>query len=87
MLLAFRGLAHDPQGILTAVHRLAGVTIELFLDTDLGFREIIELAGVCRELYVASFADSENRNFFGSFYHPEFAPRHNRSLAQSAGRT
>ena len=66
--------------------RFTGVTIELFLDTDLGFREIIELARVCRELCVTSFADSENRNFF-SFYDPEFAPRHKRSLAQSARRT
>jgi hypothetical protein len=67
--------------------RFTGVTIELFLDTDLGFREIIELARVCRELCVAAFADSENRNFFGPFYDPEFAPKHNRSLAHAAGRT
>ena len=87
MLLAFGRFPHDPQRILAAVQRLAGVTIELFLDIDLGFREIIEFAGVCRELCVTSFADSENRNFFGSFYNPEFAPGHKRSLAQSARRT
>jgi hypothetical protein len=87
MLLAFGRFAHDPRRILAAVQRLAGVTIELFLDIDLGFREIIEFAGVCRELCVTSFADAENRNFFGSLHDPEFAPRHNRSLAQSAGRT
>jgi hypothetical protein len=80
-LLAFGGLTHDPQSILAAIHRFASVAIELFLDTDLGFREIIKFARVCRKLCVASFTDSENRNFFGSFYDPEFALGHDSSLA------
>lgn len=46
MLLALGRFAHDPQRILAALQRRAGVTIELFLDIDLGFREIIEFAGV-----------------------------------------
>jgi hypothetical protein len=80
-LLAFGGLTVDPESIFAATRRFANVAIELLLDTDLGFREIIKFARVCRELRVASFTGSQNRNFFGSFYDPEFAPRHDPSLA------
>ena len=85
-LLIFRGFFYDPQGILAAVHRFAGMTIELLLDTDLSFREILKLARVCRELCIASVTHSENRNFFTSFYDPEFALRHDCSLAHLARR-
>jgi hypothetical protein len=84
-LFSVRRLLHDSQRVLAAIHQVASVPIELFLDTDLSFREIIEFARVCRELCVASFADTENRNVLGSFYDPEFALWHVQILAHREG--
>ena len=71
-LSAFGGFAHDPQGVLAAVHWLALVGIKLCLN-------IIAL-----ELSVASFADAES--WMGLLYNPKFSFRHDSSLAHPAGR-
>ena len=80
-LLAFGRLAHDPQCILTAVHRLALVGIELPLDGRLRISPI----RVCAELRIASFADSECRDIPDSLYDPKIAFWHDRSLAHQTG--
>src|ERR1700685_1551183 len=69
-LLAFRRLANDPQGILTAIRRLALVGIELCLNIAVF------------ELSVAPFTHTERRFLF---YDPKFSFRHDCSLAQMAG--
>ena len=49
MLFAFGSFAHDAESILTAVHRLALVGIELFLNV------------LALELGIASFAHADGR--------------------------
>ncbi len=78
-LFVFRGFTDDPQGILTAVHRLALVGIELCL--NVGFE--IRKAGL--ELGVAAFAYADGR-WRGLLYDPQFALRHDCSLAHLVGR-
>src|ERR1035437_6671913 len=55
-LLAFRGLAHDPQGVLAAVYRLALVHVEPLLNILPGRFDRHQPAG---ELHVAVFTDAE----------------------------
>jgi hypothetical protein len=77
-LLAFRGFAHDPQGVLTAVYELALVGIELCPNVGFGKQN----AGL--KLGIAAFA-----NTYGgerSFLHdPQFALLHDSSLAHRIG--
>ena len=68
-LLAFGGFAHDPQGILAAVQRLALVGVELCLNVGI------------LELGIAPFADAKPL-----FHDPQFALRHDFSLAHREGR-
>ena len=82
-LLSFGGFAHGPQGVLTAVHRLALVGIELLLDSRLRIPHV----GVSRELSIAVFADSEHRDVPSSLYDSELAFGHVQSLAHREGRT
>ena len=71
-LFAFRGLADDPQSILAAIYRLALVGVELCLKVG------------SLELGIAPFADGDGRR--GWFHDPQFALRHDFSLAHSARR-
>lgn len=57
-LLIFGGFAHDSQGVLAAVHRLAGVCVKLLSHSRLRVAHV----GVSRELGVTTFADSEHRD-------------------------
>lgn len=80
-LLVFRGLAHDPQGVLTAVYGLALVGIERGSNFPLRFIQRW-LAGF--ELRIASFADTEGRE--AALYQSESTVCHVQSLAHPAGR-
>lgn len=71
-LLAFRGFAHDPQGVLAAIQRLALVGIKLDLNVSI------------LELGIASLAHADGGR--GLFHNPQFALRHDSSLAHRAGR-
>ena len=71
-LFAFRSFAHDPQGVLAAVHGLALVGVELCLNIGI------------LELRVAPFAYADGRR--GLFHDPQFALCHDCSLAHPAGR-
>jgi hypothetical protein len=71
-LLAFRSFAHDPQGILAAVYGLALMGIELGLNIGI------------LELSVAPFAYADGRRTL--LHDPQFACRHDCSLAHLAGR-
>lgn len=80
-LLAFRSLAHDPQSILTVVHRLALVGIEPLLNV-----EIRIFKAFSRKLDVAAFADAQHWNAFGAFHYSELATGHDSpSLTHSGG--
>ena len=74
-LLVFGRFAHYPQGVLTAVYRLALVGIELRLNVG-----CIRKAGL--ELSVAPFADADGRRAW--FYDPQLALLHDCSLAHPA---
>ena len=71
-LLAFCGLADDPQSVLAAVHRLALVSVELCLNI-----------GVF-ELSIAALTDTDGRR--GLLYDPQLALGHVQSLAHLGGR-
>jgi hypothetical protein len=72
-LFIFGSFAHDSQRILTAVHRLALVGVELCLNIG------------TLELSITPFAHA---NGWGRLlYDPQFALWHNCSLAHLAGRT
>ena len=66
---------------MTAVNRLALVSVELALDGGL----CISPVGVSGELRVTSFADPEGRNVSSSLYDPEIALGHLQSLAHREG--
>jgi hypothetical protein len=85
-LLVFRRFAHDPQGVLAAVYRLACMNVELLLNATCGFGEVAKSMSVCGELCIASFTDAENWNIFCPLYDSEFAVGHSRSLAHPGGR-
>jgi hypothetical protein len=80
-LFVLSRFAHDPQGILTTIHRFALVGIELPLDSRLR----IPAVGIAGELCVAPFADSECRDVSGSLYDPKIALGHIQSLAHREG--
>ena len=71
-LLIFRGLADDPQGVLTAVYRRTLVGVKLRLNISI------------LELRVAPFAYADGRGT--SLHDPQFALLHDCSLAYLAGR-
>jgi len=66
-LFIVRGLAHDPQGVLTAVCQRALVGVKLCLNT------------IALELNVAPFAYADSRGAL--LYDPQFALLHDCSLA------
>ena len=78
-LLFLGSFAHDPQCVLTAVYRLALVSIKLCGDIGLGIR------GARLELCVTALTDANNRRR-GDFHDPQFALLHEGSLAHLAGR-
>ncbi len=76
-LLVFSGFAHDSQGVLTAIKRLALMGIERGL--NFSFRAIVSgLIGV--ELGTAMLTDPEGARRV--FYDPKMAFRHDPSLTQ-----
>ena len=80
-LLAFRGLPHDPQGVLAAIYQFAFVGIELCVY----FCFCIIFDSLARmELRIATFADTKGNG--STFHDPQFALLHDCSLAHSAGR-
>jgi hypothetical protein len=87
VLFAFRRFAHDPQGILTAVHQFTLVGIELVANTSQSRVGICQRLGCHAELSIAAFTDSEHRDTPGMFYDPELAFGHVQSLAHREGRT
>ena len=74
-LFAFCGFPHDPQRVLTAVHQLALVSIELRPNIGAWRGK----AGL--ELGIAGFADSNNRR--DSFYKSQLPFRHESSFPQA----
>ena len=85
-LLAFRGLTHDPQRVLTAVYRLAFVGIELVANAYQCSIWVCQSLAHYAELSIAALTDAERWGLSGIFYDPQFALRHDCSLAHLAGR-
>jgi hypothetical protein len=79
-LFAFRGFAHDSQGVLAAVYRLAPVAVELLPNL---FLCSIRIAQAGPEVGVASFADRKPVEPF--FHYPQSAFHHIQSLAHREG--
>ena len=80
-LLILCCLAHDPQGVLAAIHQFALVGIER--RPEFGFRVIFQgLIGM--ELRIAAFADAKSHR--RALYDPKIAFLHDRSLAHRQGR-
>jgi len=71
-LFIFRRFAHDPQGVLATVYQFALVGVEFCLNIGIFELSVAPLA----------YADSWRRLFDD----PQFALRHNRSLAHLAGK-
>src|ERR1035437_9345816 len=69
-LLVLGRFAHDPQSVLTAVHRLALVCVELLLNSGFIGRAERSHGG---KLHVAVFADAE---LWGFSHDPEFSLWH-----------
>ena len=81
-LLVFGRLAHDPQGVLAAVYRLAFMAGKGF--ADLPFRSIcVRLSGL--KLLIACFTNANHRGR-GALYNSEFPLLHDCSLAHLARR-
>ncbi len=76
-LLVFCGFAHDPQGVLAAVHRFALMGIEPCLNIRIRNKQV----GL--ELRIATFADSDE--WRGAFHDPQLALGHVQSVAHSEG--
>ena len=77
-LLVFGRFAHDPQGVLATVYRLALVGIKLLSNIKL----CIGQAGL--ELSIAAFTDADGGRAF--LNDPQSALRHDCSLMHLAGR-
>jgi hypothetical protein len=75
-LLAFRGLAHDPQGILTAIYQFALVHTKLERNVGVSIRQ----AGL--KLSIAPFTYASSRRAL--LHNPQFALCHEDSLAPNA---
>ena len=80
VLLVLGSLADYPQGILTAVYRIAFVGIKLCGNVSLGIR------GGRLELCVTALTEANDRRW-GYFHDPQFALVHDCSLAHLAGRS
>ena len=78
-LFAFCGFPHDPQRVLTAVHQLALVSIELRPNIGAWRGK----AGL--ELSIAPFTYADGWKW-GFLYDPQFALPHDCSLAHLVGR-
>jgi hypothetical protein len=76
-LLIFRSLAHDAEGVLAGIHRLALVRIKLCLNIGTWRRK------ARLELSVAPFAYADGRR--GPLYNAQLALLHDCSLAHLAG--
>ena len=80
-LFAFGRLAHDPQGVLTAVYRLACMRVELVADTSESSVGVYGRFRCCLELGIAAFTNSEHWDMPGLFYDSQLAFGHVQSLA------
>jgi hypothetical protein len=78
-LLAFGELAHNPECVLAAVQPFAHVDVKLYRNVRFSS---IGKAGL--ELSIAAFADSYGWER-GALHDPQFAFRHDSSLAHLAG--
>ncbi len=85
-VLALRRLAHDPQGILTAVYGLAIVSIKLIANTRQCCIWVGQSLSQYSKLSVTAFADAERWGLSRIFYDPQFALRHDCSLTHLVGR-
>jgi len=81
-LLAFRGLAHDAQGILAAVHRLAGVCVELLRNIQLPSWS--HSAAGSLEGFIAAHTRAQQSTLRVVLNNPQLALRHGFSLAHLA---
>ena len=79
--LAFRGLPHNPQSVLTAVHRLTLVCVELLLNFGFIGRSERSHGG---KLHVAVFADAE---LWGFAHDPKVSLCHAPSLRRPCWRS
>jgi hypothetical protein len=74
-LFTFRGFAHDPQGVLAAIQRLALVLPKALYDLVFGeYRVFIAR----QERTIAVFADARHR--VAEFHDPQIALGHDKSL-------
>jgi hypothetical protein len=78
MLLAFRGLAHDPQRVLGAICQRALVSLKLYLNIGVWIRK------ARLELGITAFAYADGRGR-PSFYDPQVSVRHDASLTHPGG--
>jgi hypothetical protein len=77
-LLAFRSFAHNPKGVLAAVHRHACVGIEPRFNIE--FR----IGRIGLELSIAALTHADGW-WWGFLYDPQPSVRHDCSLAHPAG--
>ena len=84
-LLTFGGFAHDPQGILTAVHGLALVSIKPSLDRILSTAALPRGCGSAANCALQRSTDAEQEDAFGFLYDPEFALLHRLESSASGG--
>ena len=73
-LLAFRGLAHDPQRVLAAVYRFAGMCVELLCDVELSGRSYDTARSFKR--FVAADTCAQKSAVRIVLYDPELTLRH-----------
>jgi hypothetical protein len=83
-LFAFGRFAHDPQGVLTAVYRLAGMCVELFCNIQLPCWPYDPARSLKR--FIAADTCAQKSAFGVVLHDPQFALRHDCSLAHLAGR-
>jgi len=81
--LAFRGLPHDPQGVLTAVYGFARMCVELLCDVQLSSWSYDSAGGF--KGFVAADTCTQKSAARVVLHDPQFALRHDCSLAQLAG--
>jgi hypothetical protein len=82
-LLVFGRLAHDSEGILAAIYRLALVARKQHAKLPFG---LLFVGQIGLKLFIAGFADA-NHGRRVAFYDPKFSLCHDHSLAHLAGRT
>lgn len=77
--------SRDPQRILTAVQKACRCDCRIVLGYRFGLSRDHRVGRGLPGIVRCSVRRLQKQEFLWWFYDPEFAPRHNRSLAQSAG--